>query len=249
MEQIRRTVGGDEYLSALASVRAAKNCFLVLIVLAILAQLAAFVAVRWVGVIDRTKAVTEMIQVKKAVHGPATATAPAGTQPATAAAPGQRFTPEAAELWYAAMAWALPATKFLALGCGLVLALTLLLAVNLALVGRTGGAGGFVSAFFWSLVAWVCLIPWQQILVATLTTGALYNLNDLVRATNQVTWASRNVTLQQEALYYMRFVAYPVLVLMVLLVVQAKFARGYKRMSLAVTQAEMAQMGAQPEKL
>lgn len=212
MEQIEGPVGNDEYRRALATVRFAKNVFLWLIFLALVIQFSGFVLVRFAGAIE--------------VAVPA-------TQPATAPAAGA-----ADNAWETVYEWVLPATKFIALAAGMLLVLTLLLAVKLALVGRTGGVSGFLSAFFWSLLLWVFLIPWQQALAgSTFACGALYNLNDLLAETARI--KAEDAGFLRQVVYYLRFMAYPVFVFLLWLLVHAKFTRGYRRVTLGVEKADI----------
>jgi hypothetical protein len=197
-----------EYYEAFRSVRAAKNLFWWLIAAAVVLQLAAFMLVNFVGVIDP-------------LHQP-----PGASQPAQAADPAQR--------WQDVFGWALPATKFLAFASGMLLSLTLLLAVKLSLLGRLGGVAGLISAFFWSLVLLAIITPWQQVMQGAVACGALYNFDELVRAVGKVRcpWGAKNVSFVTQVLFYARFIAYPVVAVLVWLMVQAKFARGYRGMNL-----------------
>ena len=322
MELTRRPTAGNEYLAAMATVRAAKNWLMSIILLAMAAQVAGFVLVRWVGAIDRSTPVKEAVdarndlariereklapppqrqaasvpasqpasqpvstqpasapeilpagapvrtpttmpaEVETPAPAPPAAIAPA-TAPATATAPAEmkREPPGSAstqpgrfegprrkvdDILSAVLLWAMPATNLTALIAGILLALTLLMATNLALLGRTGGVSNFISAFFWSLLAWVVL------LLSMLITGCFYYLGDLIQATAQVTWAvhdtGRTVALLDEILYYLRFLGLPALALAVLLVVQSKFARGYHRTRASVTEGNF-RIGEDPDKI
>jgi hypothetical protein len=185
----------SEYAEAFDSVRLAKNIFWLLIAAAIVVQLASFVLVQFAGVLDEANQL------------------PTTTQP-QATATG----------WYAVLHWILPAVKFIALASGLLLMLTLMFAVKLSLLERMGGVAGLMSAFFWSLVLFVLVVPWQDVLVDSFASGALYSLGDLVAGREQMDgeWGA-------SILYYARFVAYPVVTVLVWLVVQLKFARGYRQ--------------------
>jgi hypothetical protein len=194
-----------------------------LIFLSLVIQLSAFVMVRCAGVFGRP----EQAQAAAADQAaPTTETAPA-TRPAEAGS-------TAAETWEAVYMWALPVSKFVALAAGMLLVLTLLLSVELALVGRTGGVAGFLSAFFWSLLLWVFLIPWQQALPGSrLLTGVTFNLGDLLSATAESTADDASVT--AVVLYFLRFLVYPIFVFFLWLVVQRKYARGYRQACLDVS--------------
>jgi predicted membrane-bound spermidine synthase len=197
-----------EYCDAFRSVRAAKNLFWWLIAAAIVVQLAAFVLVNFVGVIDP-------------LYGSAGA-----SRTAQAA--------DAARRWDDLLHWALPATKFLALVSGMLLSLVLLVAVKLSLVGRLGGVAGLISAFFWSLLLLAIVTPWQQVMDGAVTCGALYNLGELTKAAGKVKsdWGAKGVSVFDQVLFHARFVAFPLVALLVWLTVHRKFARGHRGMNL-----------------
>ena len=232
MEQIDSPAGSDEYRSALCTTRCAKNVFWGLILLALAVQLSGFVLARFTKLMEpgRTQAVSE--------DQKAAATQPAAKAEKTKT--GQAA--ESANIWKAVYGWALPATKFVALAAGMLLVLTVLLSVKLALVGRTGGVGGMLGAFFCSLLLWVFLIPWQQVLPgSSVVCGALYNLGDLLEATREVTAGKASTGAQ--VLYYLRFAAYPVLAAVLSVVVHVKFSRGYRQACLNVQQLEVDDLG------
>jgi hypothetical protein len=253
MQQIRTPIGGEEYREALGTVRAAKNVFWWLALACLIVQLAAFVLVRFAGLIDHAPQVEQGGLSLAAYPSLAPAMAPAlapmvaptvgPTLPGAAPAGVPR---EVASLWYTVLSWALPCTKFVAMLAAMLLALTLLVAVQLSLLGRTGGAAGFLSAFFWALVLWACLVPWEQALNTSLASGALFNLGHLVRETRLVAWGAQRVSTQAQVLYYARFLAYPGLALCLLLMVHGKYARGQRRMTMGVAPAEVSPAKAKP---
>lgn len=202
-------------VAAFRSVKAAKNCFMLLVALAIGVQLASFVSVRWVGVIDQ-------------LEGP-----PAAQAVATRPAMHKADRPKAlavAETWREVLHWTMSAAKFLAFVAGILAILTLMFAVKLSIIGRLGGIAGFMSAFFWSLMMLAFLTPWKQILGEGFAVGALYNLGDLIEATATIkpSWGAADVQLVDQIIYYGRFAAYPVLALLLWLDVMLKFASGYR---------------------
>ena len=210
----------QQYRDAFGTVRAAKNWFWWLILISVLVQLGGFAAVRFGGVIDDAPIVKHLLS-DGAAAGPAT------TKPAEVA--DEHDGTVSAEVWYETLAWVFPATKFIATVSGLLLLLVMQLAVAISLVGRSGGAGKFASAFFWSLLLWVLLIPWQQVgtFRSTFACGALWNLQELVKHTAEVTWGAKDVPLLTQIFYYARFVAYPALAILVAIIVQVRFARGW----------------------
>jgi len=62
--------------------------------------------------------------------------------------------------------------------------------------------------------------------------GATYNLGELSDQTRLVT--SGSAAWGKHLYYYSRFVAYPVFVVLLWLMVQVKFGQGYRRMTLGV---------------
>jgi len=203
-------------IAAFKSVKAGKNWFMLFVVLAILVQLGGFSAVNWVGVIDE-------------LHRPEPTETPA-SEPATQ--PGAE--PEAvgaATMWNDILHWVFPATKFLAFAAGGLTVVTLMLAVQLSVVGRLQGIASLTGAFLWSLLLLAIVTPWQQVLAGSFAAGALYNLGELTEITAKVkpSWGATGVQLLDQIIYYARFVAYPVLGLLVWLAVMLKFAGGYKQ--------------------
>ena len=208
MEQLRPEVGPLEYFDAFKVVRRAKNLLMLIILLSILVQLAGVILVEFVGVAE----------VSAPPAKEAATTAAATTGPATTAAGLPLRTP---------IFWLLPATKFTALVACMLLVLTLMFCVDISLVGRLGGIAGFARAFFLSLILMAMLVPWQQVLKAPFSCGALFNLGQLEQARRKL----QEDTLAQ-SLHYARFIAYPALALLVLVIVQIAFGKGHKRMSI-----------------
>jgi len=212
MEPSTYQAGASGCAVAFSSVKAAKNVFMILVALAIAGQLAGFAAVHWGGVLDEIHA------------APSPSTQPATDQIAKAHAVGS------ATLWKELLHWAMPAMKFLAVASMLLAVLTLMFAVKLAIVGRLGGIAGLMGAFFWSILLLAIVTPWQQVLGGEFASGALHNLTELTDAVSRVKpeWGATDVELFNQVLYYARFVAYPIVGLLVWLVVMLKFAGGYK---------------------
>ena len=164
---------------------------------------------------------------KPAASAKAPATKASTTKPVEAARGEPKLTK--AEKWRLALQWSLPAAKFVAMVSALLLMLTILFAVGLSLVGRLGGMAGLISAFFWSLILFVMVVPWQQVLAkSTYACGALFNLGELLAG--RARWGGEDATWQESTLYYVRFVGYPGVALLVWLVIHAKFSGASMRM-------------------
>ena len=226
--------------TAFRSVKAGKNVFMLIVAATIVLQLVCFILIDFVGTIDAIEASAPGTEKQ------------ATTQEVRREAEQFADQAQSATVWQAMFHWVLPGTKFLGFVAALLTVVTLMFAVKLALVGRLGGIAGFMSAFFWSLILLVLVAPWQQILSGAVASGALYNLGELTRQVRLVneSWGASDASLMDSMLYYARFIAYPVLALLVWALVMLKFARGFKQSSLAVLgtilQARLAEPGSPP---
>jgi len=217
MQQLQIGPGASECGSALRSLRLAKSFWSLLIILAILIHLAAFVMVEFVGVLDEAKG-GEKKKAKPAATKPAKpAKAKEPTEAEEETAPGK--------IVNTVMSEAMPIAKLIApLACAM-LTIILFVVVMAALSERAGGAASFVSAFLWSLILLAMLTPWQNILTDLRIFGALYDggLADISTAKRTIFTSD----LADKILYYGRFIAYPVIALLVWVLVQWKFGRGF----------------------
>lgn len=252
MQQIQYDVRPGEFADAMKSTRSARMLFWLLVGVMLIFQLVAFVLVQSGGVLEGETASVVLTPARPAAPAPgkpgkapakkpaakkAKAPAAAAKKPkagaaavATAPALGPVATLSKAQKWEVALRWSLPGAKFVAMVAAMLLVITLLFAVGLSLVGKLGGMAGLISAFFWSLILFAMVMPWQQVLTkSSLACGALYNLGELQVARRQVA-AAGSAGWQEPLLYYARFVAYPVVALLVWLIVHVKFARACMRM-------------------
>ena len=207
MEQIPTEADKNEYLCAFKSVRRAFHLFGAIVLLAIIIQLVGFVLIDFVGICDSQ----------------ASTTTPA-TMPASC---------ESCEPCATAFSWLLPATKCASLIACLLMLLTVMLAVNLSLLGRLGGLSGFMCAFFGSLILLAVLVPWQHVLGQSFVRGAMFNLDELCGVREKVdgSWL-------RGACYYAGYLVYPILAAGLTIVIQIKFAAGYKKMTAPQTVAD-----------
>jgi len=240
MAQMECKTVGAEYLDALSSVRCAKNLMLLIVLLCIGIQAATMVAVEFYGVLDASVITT----VTATVTMSGVVTLPATTQPATSPAssdnlqardvtvvPGT-FVVTASDASVQAatirgvLSWLLPLTKFLAPVAAMIAAVALALAAQLVLVGHFAGARGYISAFFWTIVLLVMLLPWQQMFKGSLACGALFNLDELTRevARFRPSWGAGPVELQAKVLHWARFLGYPGVAMLVWLLATVKSA-------------------------
>jgi hypothetical protein len=117
---------------------------------------------------------------------------------------------------------------FLCIIVGLLLILTLMWTVKLALLARVAGVEGYIGAFFWSLVFWVLVVPWQHVMHADMLVGVPFNLDELLSRTCEIIYSNSGSRLA-EVFYYCRFAVYPVIAIVILGIIQSKFSSGYKR--------------------
>ncbi|MFP4052403.1 MAG: hypothetical protein ACLFV7_00895 [Phycisphaerae bacterium] len=241
VEQVRYQATGSDFMDAFRSTRAAKNVFLVILLLSILVQIAAFVAVFFLDVVDpihrapaqatATAAVANQDQAKPAAK---TATQPTTTQKTDR---GEERFQEMAVFVDEVLNWALPGARFFALVSCLLLCLTLLTSMKICMLERLSGIGMMASAFYWSLVLLAMVTPWQQILHGEVACGALYNKGEMYSWIARVkpSWGGTVPDVWGQVLFYARFLGYPVLALLIWLVVQLKFARGYRMLTPTTT--------------
>jgi len=198
---------------AFRSIRTCKNFAAGIVAICILSQIGGTAAVHFAGVLEEAPAQAQVAATQAQVA----AEGGAATQPDTAAAG-----PES--IWRQALRWGLPATRFAAVVACVLLVVMVMFAVTLSLVERVGGVAGFIAAFNWSVILLLMLVPWKPILGSSLSCGALFNLAELETAHCGLGEAPDLVS---QAMFYGRFGAYPIVALLVSLIVQFKFARGY----------------------
>lgn len=230
MAQDRQTTS-MQFSEALGCLGRAKNLLILLIFLCLLVQMVAFVLVDFAGVINGAPQLPVFATAYEPdsnddsnSDGSAAADDDAiGSGGADAAA---------AETWYQIISWSLAATKFLAVVAAGLLMLTVMFGVKVSLVGRVGAPGGFLGAFFWSLILLAMLVPWQQLIGSALASGATFNMFQLVTHAQwaQTSWVpgKTDAGLLTHLCYYARFLAYPILTLLVAAMVCLKFGRGYR---------------------
>ena len=116
--------------------------------------------------------------------------------------------------------------------CGLLMMLTIMFSVKISLVGQVGATREFLAAFFWSLILLAILIPWQQILYTSLASGATFSLSQLYHgaalARAKFGASEADVTIWRQIHYFARFLAYPVVAILMVLLVAMKFKRGFR---------------------
>lgn len=197
-----------DYADAMLVCRRAKTWIFVLLLLVLLIQIGVFLSAKFSDAIVPLPA------------GPAAA-APT-TAPATAES----------GLWLSfVLQYLLSVTSFAGIGLVVMLALVLLLVVKIMLIGRLIGVARVTSAYIWCFVLAVLLFPWQYFFgynpypeTDFRLPGVLYTWSELV---TQVRFES--LPLEQQILKWARFLVFPVVALVLLLVIQVQSNRGLRQ--------------------
>jgi hypothetical protein len=201
-----RADSGDvrrDCLATLTTVRKWKSFFLLLAILCLATHAVAWAAVRFRWVPPAPVAVFE--------------SDPSATQPTLA----ER---QRAENTWNALRVVLPTTEFVGRLSTLLLCLSLLVAVQVALVGRLPVAG-IVQGFFWSLVVLALLMPWERLgPTAARIPGAFTDVGTL-EMSDVVTGESHRTSAIVAPL---RFVGYPILAALILWFANSRFHRSYR---------------------
>jgi len=199
-----------DYADAMLVARRAKKWLFLLLLLMLLVQITMFVLYR----ADVIKLTPQAPAVARAI-----ATAPT-TIPA---APSTQNKVELLLIYLIGL------TDFLGIVLAVVLALILLLIINIMLVGRLIGVSRMTSAFCWALLLIVLLFPWQAFLgdFAFKIPGVLYTWDELrLFAKFGMTTPADGFELM---LKWARFVAFPVIAIIIALRIQLKSNRGLRQ--------------------
>lgn len=200
-----------EHLAALDALRHAKNMAFWLAVMAIVVHLATWYAVRHTALLDARSA-----------DGATTATA-GSTAGAGAAA--------AARMWELRLSSALDVAGFVG-RASIVLALGLyILSLLVSLSARLGGAAGMARACVWALLALALLVPWDRMTPDEVSNlpSAFYGMEDVVRAGLDGSAAGGALLHAWSAADVIRFAAYPLVILALVVVAQLAYRSGYQR--------------------
>jgi hypothetical protein len=188
-----------DYADAMYTARRAKNLLVLLVFVTLLLQLGLFFVARYTDYI---------------VAGPAT------TRPMP--------------LWVDWLQYLVGASAFLGVVLTIVLGFVLLLIVNIMLVGRLIGVARTTSAYVWCLLLLVLLFPWQAFLSDSTFVnpnfkipGVLYTWNELI--TMAKFGMTKSAELPELILRWARFVAFPVLAIIITLAIQMKSNQGLRQ--------------------
>lgn len=198
-----------DYEAALRTVRSARGVFLVLLTLSLVVHVAAFCAVRWGNILTVAHAAEEEIA------SPEMSVVATGEPENGQAAADAMFMGTLLQTL-------LPLAEFIGQASCAVLALCFLASGQICLAGGLGGVRGSLSAFFWMLVLLALLFPWGRWLSGVQIPGVYLTFAELE------TFSTDFDDRLHEVLSYVRFLGYPVLALLIALVGDSRYARGYR---------------------
>lgn len=191
-----------DYADALIVARRAKHWLFLLLMLMLLIQLALFFTARYTTLI---------------VPGSVTATL-ATTHPVATSAMDK-------------LHYLTGVTTFLGTILPVLLSLVLLLVVNIMLVGRLIGVARVTSAYLWCLVLALLLFPWQAFLGKITFYSADFRIPGVLYTWDELASQAKFAASQPEVaiLKWSRFVVFPLIALVILMMVQAKSNRGMRQ--------------------
>ena len=156
MTQTATLAVAADYADAMLVARRAKNWLFLLLLLLLLSQIGIFLVARFVSSVHLTATIQSTGESTSTTQLSVLQTPPLTPNGGRVAAPIVRFFVDL--------------TDFFGIALALVLAVVLLLIVAIMLVGRLVGVTHVTSAFVWSIVLIVMLIPWQTLLNGELRT-------------------------------------------------------------------------------
>lgn len=205
-----------DYADAMLVARRAKSVLVLILLLALLLQIGLFFAARYSDVIFKP---ADLVATSQPIE-------PVAFTPAVASTPLK-----ASSKWLDMVHYLVGLSGFLGVALSIVLSLVLFLLVKIMLVGRLIGVARVTSAYVWSLVLIVLLFPWQAFLSSHdftsrefMLPGVLYTWDELLRFARFST-----DDLPASVLKWAKFVGFPVLAVLMLMVIQIKSNRGLRQ--------------------
>jgi hypothetical protein len=200
-----------DYADAMMTARKAKHVIILVLLLVLLGQMTIFFLARY-----------NVINIS-----------PDATAVTTAVATTQQSKVNWTEVWHTLMGVCL----LLGMVLPIVLGFVLLLIVNIMLVGRLIGVARLTGAYIWCLVLLVLLFPWQLFWAATdfSTTEASWKLPGVLYTWYEITHPTVGAHFAAEPMFpnatvhWARYVAFPLLALIILLAIQVKSNRGMRQ--------------------
>ncbi|MCK6455341.1 MAG: hypothetical protein L6Q92_02245 [Phycisphaerae bacterium] len=195
-------------VAALGTIRTWKTFFVSIAALCVGVHAATWVAVRHFGVLDARTSPSASPVTDTSVVGPL---------------PTPTADRERADIVFRAIQTALPLTEFVGRIAVLLLAVTMLTAVLTGLTGRLP-VHGFIRGFFESIAAFAFCLPWERLTVhGARLTGVFFDSSIFDEAIEVAP-----VSGSGQALLFVRYVAYPLFLIILLVLASLHFRRSYR---------------------
>ncbi|HET6440893.1 MAG TPA: hypothetical protein VFH53_00835 [Phycisphaerae bacterium] len=238
--------GAQPFVAALKTVRFFAVVFFWLAMVCMLAHVAAFISIQWLGVYDEPAAepadtVIEAAPSAGAAHGPGlfesvAVAAPAEKGAAPAAESVQKEVPRpglsaverfaGARQYRECTAALLKPLRAIGILMAILLLVTIFLYLQIALLGRLSGIRPLTSSLCLTLLFLATVVPWHN-LFAELQFGSFFDFDLLLKAHAQ--WVKFGFSdVYGAASYYLRFFALPLLSTVLLALAGVQFASGYR---------------------
>jgi len=238
--------GAQPFVAALKTVRFFAVVFFWLAMVCMLAHVAAFISIQWLGVYDEpaaepADAAADAVPAARAGPGPGlfesvAVAAPAEKSAAPAAESVQKEAPRpglsAVERFARAIRYRectgamLRPLRAIGILMAILLLATIFLYLQIALLGRLSGIRPLTSSLCLTLVFLATVVPWHNVF-AELEFGSFFDFEALLKAHNQ--WLKFGFSdVYGAASYYLRFLALPLLSTVLLALAGVEFASGYR---------------------
>jgi len=238
--------GAQPFIVALKTVRFFAVVFFWLAMVCMLAHVAAFISIQWLGVYDEpaaepADAVIEAAPSAGAAHGPGlfesvAVAAPAEKGTAPAGESVQKEVPRpglsAVERFARAIQYRectaalLKPLRAIGILMAILLLVTLFVYLQIALLGRLSGIRPLTSSLCLTLLFLATVVPWHNVF-AELQFGSFFDFAALLKAHAQ--WVKFGFSdVYGAASYYLRFFALPLLSTVLLALAGVQFASGYR---------------------
>ncbi len=221
-------------MRAMGLLASGRTWLILLITIAVLLQIGLFAAANWGDVLHKRSVVqAEANALAAQADADAPPAEPAASQPAGNVL--QTFWP--AEKWQRAMEIALPIAGLATVLSVLVLVVVTIVGIQVNLVGRLPGIPAAISAFYWSLLTAVLVMPWGRLLGGVFLEKLPWMFCSYKDIDAAVTAMSNPAT--APGVIWWRFLAWPAFALVAAWICGARFGNAYWQVvSLAEMQAK-----------
>ncbi len=222
----------QDYAGALGIVASVRALFLLLLIVSLLTHAGAYSMAHWKAdwttptspqpppnSAEPAEALPSLVAAQVDMELPETEQAPATTLPVRSG--GISVDPLTVRH---AIVLGLPVTAFVGTMSCIMLLLCYLLALNIELSGRLGGVQGTIAALFWMGVVLILLLPWGDWLGVSVIplTGVFMQADDVLSLPHSFAGSAREIQ------HYARYLGYPLLTLLIVLVADQRYAKGYR---------------------